>query len=177
MFLWPDLHRPSLPLRLPDDPATVAASAEAPAVCERLENELAATAWRYRRILVSGIAAVIAPLLWWVFAWLLTLRLPGLFHLPFEQGGLFPGPSYFEVVALALLVVVLAWGQMPFGENWRSLRRLGTDYRRLRDADEGFRRSVAVEVASGRWPRVEALLTLAREYAPYRRMLAERTER
>lgn len=168
LFLWPDLHRPSLPLRLPDDPEVASASAEPAAVCERLETELAATAWRYRRLLVSGVAAVLAPALWWAWAWLMTQYIPGMWHLPYQQGGLFPGPSFFEVVALILLLAVLVWGQLPFGENMRSLRRLGTDYRRLRDGGATFRQEVLAEVATGRWPRVAALLRLGRELSSYR---------
>lgn len=165
-YLWPDLHRPGLALRLAGEPPE---GTDPAAVCERIERELADLAWRYRRVLVSGIFALVMPALWLAVAWWASWNLPpGLWFDPFIRGWYFPGPSYFEAVAVALLFTFLLWGQMTGPANLRSLRRLGADYRGLIEADEVQRAGIVAETATGRWPRVEALLRQGREFGAYR---------
>lgn len=173
-LLWPDLHRPGLPLRLPDDPAVATASCEPYAVCERIESGLAGLAWRYRRLMVSGGAAIAVPAVWWGLSWWAMWNVPrGWVVVPFTRGFYFPGPSFFEATAAVLLCAIVGWGLASSSANWAILRRLGTDYRRLLSAPEAVRREIANEAASGRWPRVAALLRLGREYREFGAYLDE----
>lgn len=168
-LLWPDVHRPGLPLRLPDDPEVAAASSEPYALCERIESGLAGLAWRYRRLMVCGAAAIVVPAGWWMLSWWAMWNVPdGWLLVPFTRGVYFPGPSFFEVSAAVLLCLIIGWGMASTSTNWVILRRLGTDYRRLLAAPEPARREIVAEATSGRWPRVEGLLRLGRGYDAFR---------
>lgn len=170
-FLWPDLHRPGLAMRCPV-PAGQAWSLEAAAVCERVERELAAEAWRYRRLLVAGVAILGSPLLMLGVAWAGVRFLPPqLGFEPFFRGAYGLPLSLYEAASFLCLVALLVFAHARVGDSWRSMCRLGADYRHLRDAEDPVRARIAEEAASGRWPRVCALLRTARVFGEYRPLI------
>lgn len=166
-FLWPDLHRPGMAMRMASDAGIEAASDDPGALCERVERELAGEAWRYRFVLLIAIATLALPAallgLWWG-----TLGLLPIAYEPFSRGLYLPGVSLFEASAYALLSLLLLGAGAHARQSALAMRRLGVDYRRLRDADDTVRQAYAAEAASGEWPRVCALLGRGKEFEVYR---------
>lgn len=165
-YLWPDLRRPGLALRAPTDPDVLAAPDEPAALCERIERELAGEAARYRKVLLAGTLMLVMP-----FAVLVLANLAADAGVPvFTRGWYLPGVAVYEAVAFAFLFGLVAWGASYVKASWDATRRLGVDYRRLRDATPERKAGYAAEASSGRWPRTLALLERGTPFQEYRDM-------
>lgn len=174
-FLWPDLRRPGMAMRTKPDASAPETPSDPAALCERIERELAGEAWRYRHVLLVGLVTLVMPWVLLAIMWAGFWVLPySIVWEPFERGFYLPGYSLFEASAYVLLFAFLAWGWVYTRDSVHALRRLGVDYRRLRDADDASRVEYAAEAASGSWPRVRALLMRGRGFEAYRQALESR---
>lgn len=175
-FLFPDLRRPGTVLRCrADQPEGADLSPQA--VLERVETELAQAAWRYRLILGVGLGILAAPVLLAALSWQLLFALPPSVYEPYARGAHLPFLSLYEAIAFTALFVLLIFGGFISYASIQAMYRLNPDYRLLVDADDDARRAIAGEASSGRWPRVAALLVRARQFEPYRPLVAEAADR
>ena len=142
------------------DADVLAASSDAGAVVDRVEDELHGEATRYRHTLWAALAVGLMPFLLAALGWsgmyVLPVRIP---WYPFERGvyGL-PWLSLYEWIAYLLLAAFFAFGFALIAEGRASARRLSADYFRILDADTGTRDSLAYAVVSAGRQRTELVL-------------------
>lgn len=171
-FLTPDLYRPGLPLRSRPDDAVIAASAEPAELLLRVESELAAESVRYRWVLGLGTLMLLMPGTMAIAWWFYFLYVPMEFYIdPFKRGLYVPIISVYEATAFFLWAMLFTAALSYVHESRKAMRRLGVDYRRLRDASPEQLNDYAAEVGSGRWPRAWTLLTRGRGFESYRVLL------
>lgn len=168
-FLVVDLRRPSslMWVRRSEAPADDALDV----LVTRVESGLHEAASLYRRMVVIGMLMLFMPvvlvaLFWW------TLWGTGGRIQPFFEGiyapvvpsalSLYEAVGYLSLAGLALAFVTVLIYSLPH------LPVLSAGLRRLMDADDSERAEVLSTVATGRWPRVQALLERGRGFEPYR---------
>lgn len=168
-FLWIDVRLAGATMKRRPDALTAAASADAPALIERVEDELHGEARRYHHALWACVAVCMMPFLLAGFAWSGLYWLPvRIYWVPFERGeyGL-PWFSLYEWIAYLLLAAFFAYGYALVSESSGSTRRLSADYHRLADADPAGRDEYAREVVSAKRQRTELVLRNSPVFAEY----------
>ena len=171
-FLTPDLYRPGLPLRSRPDAATESSPPEPSELFLRVETELAAESVRYRWVLALGAVMLLMPgamaMMWWFYFLYVPIEI---YIDPFTRGMYLPVMSVYEATSFFLWAMLITASISYVHESRKAMRRLGVDYRRLRDASPELASEYAAEVGSGRWPRAWALLTRGRGFEFYRPLL------
>lgn len=168
-YLWIDVRLAHATMKRRPAQATLAAASDAPAVVDRIEQELHGEAVRYRHALWACVAVCLMPFALAAFAWSGLYWLPvRIYWVPFERGyyGL-PWFSLYEWLAYLLLAAFFAYGAALVAESNESTRRLSADYHRLADADAAGRDGFAREVVSAKRQRTALVLRNSPVFAEY----------
>lgn len=168
-FLFVDLRRPSSLMWVRGSEVP---EGDAPDVLvTRVESGLHEAASLYRRMVVIGVLMMLMPIVLAALFWWALWGTGGQVQ-PFIEGvyapvvpqalSLYEAVGYLSLAGLALAFVTVLLYSVPH------LPVLSGALKRLMDADESQRAEVLDIVASGRWPRVDALLVRGRGFESYR---------
>jgi hypothetical protein len=145
-------------------------------IVERTEHELAGEAAIYRSlgwcilallVAIPGLSFFLYSAMYW-----LPMRI---WWFPFHRGNYgLPLFSLYEWLAYLLLALYFVVAGALLFQSHDETRRLGTEFRALRDADDATRNAIADIVSAGQSPRLGFVLVTAAEFAPYRPLLAEK---
>lgn len=167
-YLRFDTMRPSMLLRASRwRDAAKAPGPETPLqLIERIERGLAESASSYRIVMRLGLVTLLMP--FFVMTVMYAIYRRTYTFEPFYRGAHIPYVSVYEVVSFGLLAVLLAIAGYHAYQSTVRLAGLGFDLVQVKDAEEPRRAEIAAEAASGRWPRLAAILQKGRGFEAYR---------
>lgn len=172
-FLWLYVHTTRRVCEYEPHAAALAASDEPVDIADRIEDQLAQEAWRYRAMGWCILALVVALPMLAAFLWSAMYWLPvRVYWWPFERGNYgLPFLSLFEWLAyLVLAAYFVVTGALLYASHTNT-RRLSTEYRRLIDASDERRAVITEALVDGEHVRAEYVVEHSKVFSAYEPLL------